>query len=259
MGGTGDDESRLTGRRQTGRQADRPTDTRILRATNRPVATVTRLQSGERFLSIARSCSSSSLALVSFVSLSSPLSLSLSSYSSSSFPHFLFLYLLPSLHNRNLHSSPLPATLTTMRQPWLAIVVLALASKSVLASSQDSTADQENGVFSGRASIRALEAGSTDMMFSPTGMTLANPLLAAAPRRPEDCPPCFNCLLDAFPCSHFAPCNPYDGRCTCPPGFAGDNCSVPGNENENKVVDSSWGLLERNKNADLGSITRLSL
>ncbi|KAK3832080.1 MAG: hypothetical protein JOS17DRAFT_110833 [Linnemannia elongata] len=61
--------------------------------------------------------------------------------------------------------------------------------------------------------------------------SLANPLMtsdvAAAPRRPEDCPPCFNCLLDAFPCSHFAPCNAYDGRCTCPPGFAGDNCSVP--------------------------------
>ncbi|KAI8604700.1 putative ABC transporter [Dissophora ornata] len=49
----------------------------------------------------------------------------------------------------------------------------------------------------------------------------------AVPRRPEDCPPCFNCLLDAFPCSHFAPCNSYDGRCSCPPGFAGDNCSVP--------------------------------
>ncbi|GJJ77880.1 ATP-binding cassette, subfamily G (WHITE), member 2 [Entomortierella parvispora] len=113
-----------------------------------------------------------------------------------------------------------------MRQPWLAIAMLALA-KSVLAGALDSTADQETGIFTGRASIRALEAGSTDMMLSPTGMTLANPLLAAAPRRPEDCPPCFNCLLDAFPCSHFAPCNPYDGRCTCPPGFAGDNCSVP--------------------------------
>ncbi|KAK3842498.1 MAG: hypothetical protein J3R72DRAFT_368062 [Linnemannia gamsii] len=57
-------------------------------------------------------------------------------------------------------------------------------------------------------------------------MSLANPLLASA-NRPDDCPPCFNCLLDAFPCSHFAPCNAYDGRCSCPPGFAGDNCSVP--------------------------------
>ncbi|KAG0023451.1 hypothetical protein BGZ80_009402 [Entomortierella chlamydospora] len=66
---------------------------------------------------------------------------------------------------------------------------------------------------------------------SPGGggaMSLASPLLAVvATGRPEDCPPCFNCLLDAFPCSHFSPCNVYDGRCTCPPGFAGDNCSVP--------------------------------
>ncbi|KAF9438938.1 hypothetical protein BGZ76_002937 [Entomortierella beljakovae] len=59
-------------------------------------------------------------------------------------------------------------------------------------------------------------------------MSLASPLLAAPSTNiPDDCPPCFNCLLDAFPCSHFSTCNPYDGRCVCPPGFAGDNCSVP--------------------------------
>lgn len=72
---------------------------------------------------------------------------------------------------------------------------------------------------------------SNNNMFPGGGgaMSLANPLLAvAASDRPEGCPPCFNCLLDAFPCSHFSPCNAYDGRCTCPPGFAGDNCSVPG-------------------------------
>ncbi|KAF9361522.1 ATP-binding cassette sub- G member 2 [Mortierella sp. AD094] len=55
-------------------------------------------------------------------------------------------------------------------------------------------------------------------------MSPANPFLAA---QAEDCPPCFNCLLDAFPCSHFSKCNPYNGRCSCPPGFAGDNCSEP--------------------------------
>ncbi|KAF9570558.1 ATP-binding cassette sub- G member 2 [Mortierella alpina] len=77
------------------------------------------------------------------------------------------------------------------------------------------------------ASIRALDITGGDMMLPPGAMmSLANPLLAGT-RRPEDCPPCFNCLLDAFPCSHFAPCNPYDGRCTCPPGFAGDDCSAP--------------------------------
>ncbi|KAF9898480.1 hypothetical protein BX616_003966, partial [Lobosporangium transversale] len=67
-----------------------------------------------------------------------------------------------------------------------------------------------------------------DNMLAPAAMSLANPLLAAAaPIRPEECPPCFNCQLDAFPCSHFAPCNSYDGLCTCPPGFAGNNCSEP--------------------------------
>ncbi|KAF9428734.1 hypothetical protein BGZ94_001269 [Podila epigama] len=57
-------------------------------------------------------------------------------------------------------------------------------------------------------------------------ISYANPFLVD-PERPKECPPCFNCQLEAFPCSHFAPCNPYDGRCVCPPGFAGDNCSVP--------------------------------
>ncbi|KAF9196484.1 hypothetical protein BGZ50_000104 [Haplosporangium sp. Z 11] len=78
----------------------------------------------------------------------------------------------------------------------------------------------------GEMGIRALDLAGSDVFLAPGAMSLANPLLAA-PDRPKDCPPCFNCLLDAFPCSHFAPCNPYDGRCTCPPGFAGDNCSVP--------------------------------
>ncbi|KAI8360140.1 hypothetical protein B0O80DRAFT_381614 [Mortierella sp. GBAus27b] len=49
----------------------------------------------------------------------------------------------------------------------------------------------------------------------------------ADPSRPEDCPPCFNCLLAAFPCSHFSNCNSYDGRCVCPPGFGGPSCSEP--------------------------------
>ncbi|KAF9976915.1 hypothetical protein BGZ73_007532 [Actinomortierella ambigua] len=53
--------------------------------------------------------------------------------------------------------------------------------------------------------------------------SLASPLFAG-PDRPPECPPCFNCMLEAFKCSHFAECNPYDGRCLCPDGFAGDNC-----------------------------------
>ncbi|CAL5870036.1 uncharacterized protein PFLUO_LOCUS4269 [Penicillium psychrofluorescens] len=45
--------------------------------------------------------------------------------------------------------------------------------------------------------------------------------------RPPDCPPCFNCQLDAFNCTHFAQCNTFNGKCSCPPGFGGDDCSTP--------------------------------
>ncbi|KAF9920352.1 ATP-binding cassette sub- G member 2 [Linnemannia zychae] len=104
-----------------------------------------------------------------------------------------------------------------MKLPWGLSVALIAATRSVRAF-------KDNGLKT--ASLMALSPGDNDMMLPVGSMSLANPLLANV-LRPADCPPCFNCLLDAFPCSHFAPCNPYDGRCTCPPGFAGDNCSVP--------------------------------
>ncbi|KAL1925335.1 uncharacterized protein VTP21DRAFT_218 [Calcarisporiella thermophila] len=43
----------------------------------------------------------------------------------------------------------------------------------------------------------------------------------------DDCPPCFNCMLPAYNCQHFANCSEFDGRCKCPPGFGGDDCSQP--------------------------------
>ncbi|KAF1816860.1 putative ABC transporter [Eremomyces bilateralis CBS 781.70] len=45
--------------------------------------------------------------------------------------------------------------------------------------------------------------------------------------RPEDCPPCFNCNLDDFTCHQFANCSKASGKCICPPGFGGDDCSTP--------------------------------
>ncbi|KAI5821298.1 hypothetical protein BZA77DRAFT_238132 [Pyronema omphalodes] len=45
--------------------------------------------------------------------------------------------------------------------------------------------------------------------------------------RPKDCPPCFNCLLPAFHCTQFAQCSSTNGKCECPPGFAGDDCLQP--------------------------------
>ena len=46
-------------------------------------------------------------------------------------------------------------------------------------------------------------------------------------KRPKDCPPCFNCNLDDFVCHQFANCTKSSGRCSCPPGFGGEDCSRP--------------------------------
>jgi hypothetical protein len=46
-------------------------------------------------------------------------------------------------------------------------------------------------------------------------------------KRPPDCPPCFNCNLEAFPCHQFANCTASTGRCSCPPGWGGEDCTDP--------------------------------
>lgn len=46
-------------------------------------------------------------------------------------------------------------------------------------------------------------------------------------KRPEDCPPCFNCNLDDFTCQQFANCTKSSGKCVCPSGFGGEDCSEP--------------------------------
>ncbi|KAF4629027.1 hypothetical protein G7Y89_g9123 [Cudoniella acicularis] len=51
--------------------------------------------------------------------------------------------------------------------------------------------------------------------------------LALMDDRPADCPPCFNCLLPAFGCGQYSECNQYNGKCSCPPGFGGDDCFSP--------------------------------
>lgn len=45
--------------------------------------------------------------------------------------------------------------------------------------------------------------------------------------RPKDCPPCFNCNLDDFKCQQFGNCSQASGRCSCPTGFGGVDCSEP--------------------------------
>jgi hypothetical protein len=45
--------------------------------------------------------------------------------------------------------------------------------------------------------------------------------------RPDDCPPCFNCNLKAFQCHQFTNCTAASGRCACPAGWGGDDCTTP--------------------------------
>ncbi|XRM37962.1 FAD-dependent urate hydroxylase [Aspergillus tubingensis] len=56
---------------------------------------------------------------------------------------------------------------------------------------------------------------------------LVSPLFSALDDRPDGCPPCFNCQLDAFQCAQFADCDKFTGKCVCPPGFGGDDCAQP--------------------------------
>ncbi|EMC94320.1 hypothetical protein BAUCODRAFT_149488 [Baudoinia panamericana UAMH 10762] len=45
--------------------------------------------------------------------------------------------------------------------------------------------------------------------------------------RPDGCPPCFNCNLDDFVCLQYANCTRSSGKCSCPPGFGGEDCGAP--------------------------------
>lgn len=58
-------------------------------------------------------------------------------------------------------------------------------------------------------------------------LLLRNEPFAGYEKRPEDCPPCFNCNLDDFVCMNSGNCTQSSGRCSCAPGFGGDDCSQP--------------------------------
>ncbi|EPS43861.1 hypothetical protein H072_2160 [Dactylellina haptotyla CBS 200.50] len=69
----------------------------------------------------------------------------------------------------------------------------------------------------------------TPLLSSAYNYSTPNPkfLSSLGDGKPKDCPPCFNCHLPAYQCKQFAPCNSYNGRCDCPPGWGGDDCSEP--------------------------------
>jgi hypothetical protein len=55
-----------------------------------------------------------------------------------------------------------------------------------------------------------------------------DPALAIfADPRPPECPPCFNCNLADFQCHQFANCTISSGRCSCPHGWGGEDCTSP--------------------------------
>ncbi|RPD60154.1 hypothetical protein L226DRAFT_508449 [Lentinus tigrinus ALCF2SS1-7] len=71
-----------------------------------------------------------------------------------------------------------------------------------------------------------VEAARNVSSFSLNPHTSLSPLEVVA-TRPERCPPCFNCQLDAFTCGNFGECSKFDGQCKCPPGWAGIDCLTP--------------------------------
>ncbi|KAL4246441.1 ABC transporter domain-containing protein [Abortiporus biennis] len=91
----------------------------------------------------------------------------------------------------------------------LRISIAATLAVAVYAQSQNSSL---------RFSLNPQSSGLTAL-----GVTLR----PERPGRPERCPPCFNCQLDAFNCGHFGECSKFDGQCKCPPGWAGIDCLTP--------------------------------
>ena len=63
-----------------------------------------------------------------------------------------------------------------------------------------------------------------------SALSLQSPLYQLVDSQPPgcpECPRCFDCHNDEFSCQQFAKCNSNNGKCSCPPGFGGDDCSAP--------------------------------
>ncbi|KAK9368703.1 hypothetical protein V1509DRAFT_622536 [Lipomyces kononenkoae] len=74
--------------------------------------------------------------------------------------------------------------------------------------------------------VRARRSDTQNATSVPVS-NLLNSMYAGAPLGSAASDKCFNCLLPAYTCLQYADCRPYDGHCDCPPGFGGDDCSVP--------------------------------
>ncbi|KAH8899195.1 hypothetical protein GQ53DRAFT_299949 [Thozetella sp. PMI_491] len=83
---------------------------------------------------------------------------------------------------------------------------------------------------------RAIAVAALSMSALPTltsayrnssSINMARAHMSLMEDRPKDCPPCFNCHLPVYSCGQFSPCNEFNGKCDCPPGFGGDDCLEP--------------------------------
>jgi hypothetical protein len=82
------------------------------------------------------------------------------------------------------------------------------------------------------AALPALLAATTHVFadsYSTPGYrsSIVQPELSIFGGAPPECPPCFNCNLGDFQCHQFSNCSAASGRCICPPGWGGDDCSDP--------------------------------
>ncbi|KAF9893604.1 hypothetical protein FE257_010916 [Aspergillus nanangensis] len=80
------------------------------------------------------------------------------------------------------------------------------------------------------AALLSLSVSSALAQANYSEVDLIPPLLSTLDDRPPgcpECPACFNCQLEKFQCAQFATCDKFSGKCECPPGFGGDDCSQP--------------------------------
>ncbi|KAF2667007.1 ABC-2 type transporter family protein [Microthyrium microscopicum] len=74
------------------------------------------------------------------------------------------------------------------------------------------------------ASAAIADAYQSHNVYQSSGF---DPALSIFAERPDDCPPCFNCNLADFRCHQFANCTAATGRCSCPAGWGGEDCTDP--------------------------------
>ncbi|KAI9335039.1 hypothetical protein DFJ73DRAFT_852417 [Zopfochytrium polystomum] len=98
--------------------------------------------------------------------------------------------------------------------------------RSATQSAQSAAGRDEDGRWT-RSSFDNQRVGDPKLVGVPALVSPNYPPLFLRDDRPEECPPCFDCHLQAFPCVHFSTCSDLNGKCVCGAGFGGDDCSTP--------------------------------